>query len=77
MEAYTVIDGDALPGYSTLEGPKVYKRDGMLPLWNDLNPELAAMLEAWRTTTYPPKPSGLCMRYCPVTSCPYHGKGSR
>ncbi|MEU8147341.1 family 43 glycosylhydrolase [Nonomuraea sp. NPDC048901] len=24
----TVIDGDALPGYSTLEGPKVYKRDG-------------------------------------------------
>jgi len=55
---------------------KVYKRDGMLPLWNDLNPELAAMLEAWRTTTYPPKPSGLCKHYCPVESCPYHGKGT-
>lgn len=24
----TVIDGDALPGYTTLEGPKFYKRDG-------------------------------------------------
>lgn len=24
----TVIDGDALPGYATLEGPKFYKRDG-------------------------------------------------
>ncbi|MEV2231697.1 family 43 glycosylhydrolase [Streptomyces phaeochromogenes] len=24
----TVIDGDALPGYSILEGPKLYKRDG-------------------------------------------------
>ncbi|MFI6482270.1 family 43 glycosylhydrolase [Nonomuraea sp. NPDC050663] len=23
-----IIDGDALPGYRTLEGPKVYKRDG-------------------------------------------------
>ena len=33
------------------------------------------MEEAYRTTTYPPKPSGLCSSYCPVTSCPYHGKG--
>ena len=24
----TVIDGDKLPGYTTLEGPKLYKRDG-------------------------------------------------
>ena len=24
----TVIDGDALPGYHTLEGPKLYRRDG-------------------------------------------------
>ena len=24
----TVIDGDAVPGYSILEGPKLYKRDG-------------------------------------------------
>ncbi len=24
----TVVDGDALPGYTTLEGPKFYKRDG-------------------------------------------------
>ncbi|MFD1539617.1 glycoside hydrolase 43 family protein [Nonomuraea guangzhouensis] len=24
----TVIEGDDLPGYSTLEGPKIYKRDG-------------------------------------------------
>jgi beta-xylosidase len=26
--ARTVIDGDQLPGYTTLEGPKFYKRDG-------------------------------------------------
>jgi hypothetical protein len=56
--------------------PAVYKREDMAPLWNRLWPEIKVMEEAQRTTTYPPKPSGLCKRYCPVTSCPYHGKGS-
>ena len=27
-EGRTIIDGDALPGYRTLEGPKCYRRDG-------------------------------------------------
>lgn len=56
---------------------QTYARDGMGPLWSKLLPEVKAMAEAYRTTTYPPKPSGLCVRHCPVTSCPYHGKGSR
>jgi len=55
-----------------------YKRDaGLLPLWNTLNPMIKAMEEAHRTTTYPPKPSGLCVHWCPVVSCPHHGKGDR
>lgn len=56
---------------------KIYSRDEMVPLWNKVMPEVKTLAEAWRTTTYPPKPSGLCIRHCPVTSCPYHGKGSR
>lgn len=56
---------------------KVYDRGSMAGLWNGLFPEIQQMAEAHRTLTYPPKPSGLCVRYCPVTSCPYHGKGSR
>lgn len=56
---------------------KTYTRDAMVPLWNGLLPEVNQMTEAMRTTTYPPKPSGLCIKYCPVVSCPYHGKGSR
>lgn len=55
---------------------KVYKRDEMVPFWNALLPSIEQMYEAWRTLTYEPKPSGLCIRHCPVTSCPYHGKGS-
>lgn len=56
---------------------KVYQRDQMGALWSNLWPEIEQMFEAWRTVTYPPKPSGLCVRHCPVTSCPYHGKGNR
>jgi PD-(D/E)XK nuclease superfamily len=63
-------------GHDT-ESVKAYRRDAMLPVWNDIWPLIKLMEEAHRTTTYPPKPSGLCVHYCPVTSCPYHGKGSR
>jgi PD-(D/E)XK nuclease superfamily len=56
---------------------KTYKRDKMAEMWNGLWPILLEMDEAWRTTTYPAKPSGLCKNHCPVSSCPYHGKGNR
>jgi PD-(D/E)XK nuclease superfamily len=56
---------------------KAYTRDDMMGLWNKLLPEVRQMEEAARTLTYPPKPSGLCIRYCPVVSCPHHGRGSR
>jgi hypothetical protein len=55
---------------------KTYTRDGMAPFWNDIYPMVDTMAEAHKTMTYPPQPSGLCKHYCPVASCPYHGKGS-
>ena len=55
---------------------KTYRRDEMIDLWNGLWPEIKVLEEAHRTTTYPPKPSGLCKRYCPVETCPYHGRGT-
>lgn len=54
-----------------------YERGDMTRLWNGLWPEINQMAEAARTLTYPPRPSGLCIKYCPVTSCPYHGRGTR
>lgn len=59
------------------ETSKTYEPGSLVPLWNDLWPEIKAMEEAHRTLTYPPKPSGLCKQYCPVSSCPYYGKGNR
>lgn len=53
----------------------VWKAD-LSKFWSRLLPRVDKMQEAWRTTEYPPKPSGLCKRHCPVTSCPHHGIGS-
>ncbi|RPH74028.1 hypothetical protein EHM76_04315 [bacterium] len=54
----------------------VYQRDDMLPFWNKLLPELKRWEKDASEMTYPPRPSGLCKRHCPVTHCAYHGKGS-
>lgn len=62
------------PGVSTRED---FERDGMPVLWRNLMPRIDQLELAHTTTTYPAKPGGLCRRYCPVTSCPYHGKGNQ
>jgi hypothetical protein len=62
-------------GYGT-ETIQSYDRDGMTPLWNGLWPEIRILEDAWKTTTYPAKPSGLCRNYCPVETCPHYGRGS-
>lgn len=63
------------------EGPDVVTREDfyrtdMPNMWRGLWPRIEELKVAHETTSYPPKPSGLCKRFCPVTNCPYHGKGS-
>lgn len=45
-------------------------------MWIDIWPRVQAMENAHVSMNYPATPSGLCKRYCPVTSCEYHGRGS-
>lgn len=52
-----------------------FTRDDMAGLWRTLWPRIEALKSAHDAMTYPPKPGGLCRKYCVVTSCPYHGKG--
>lgn len=53
---------------------KVVRAD--LPaIWNSFMPRVARLEKALANTEFPAKPNGLCRRYCPVTSCPYHGVG--
>ena len=54
----------------------VYERSNMLPFWNGMWPSVKQLEVAYLNTDYPAKPSGLCINWCPVKSCPFHGKGS-
>ncbi|MGZ3672904.1 MAG: hypothetical protein ACXVCO_01220 [Ktedonobacterales bacterium] len=53
-----------------------FKRSEMPKFWRDLWPRIDSLENAFITTTYPAKSSGLCKRHCPVLSCGFHG-GSR
>lgn len=52
-----------------------FTRDDLPTIWKNILPRVAELEHAHETTTFPPKPGGLCRRYCPVTSCPHHGVG--
>jgi len=54
--------------------PDEFNRDTIANEWVGLIDGVKQMEEASRTNTYEPKPNKLCARYCPVLSCPFHGK---
>jgi hypothetical protein len=55
---------------------KVFRREDMPKFVSELLPRVSKLEWAHKNQEYPPKPSGLCIKYCKVVSCPYHGKGS-
>lgn len=50
------------------------KRSDLPGIWAGVMPEVRLLQNAHETSSFPPKPSGLCKRWCPVTSCAHHGK---
>lgn len=56
--------------------PEVYTRQDLADAWIGLLERVHMLEHAAKTQTYPPKPSGLCRSYCPVSSCIHHGKGA-
>lgn len=57
--------------------PELFSRQEVAQQWVELLPRVAAMEKAAQNMDYPPKPGRLCKNYCPVVSCPFHGKGAR
>jgi len=53
-----------------------FDRSDLTQIWAEIMPRVNAMERAKLFEKFPPTPSGLCKRFCPVTSCQYHGKGS-
>lgn len=56
---------------------RTYHRDELQGIWRDILPRVQLLEDATVENEYPPKPSGLCIKYCQVTSCPHYGTGSR
>ena len=54
---------------------KKVKREDVPELWNGILPRIARLDNAIKTTDFPANPSGLCKKYCNVTSCVHHGVG--
>lgn len=52
---------------------KVYLRDQVGEIWNRFLPRVNRFQDAFAKTEYPPRPSGLCRKHCPVNSCPHWG----
>lgn len=57
---------------------KAIRRDELTRLrvpeiWNSFLPRVDVMEQAYITTDYEPKPSGLCKRHCPVKKCAHNG----
>jgi hypothetical protein len=57
--------------------PEFFNRSDMAGGWVGLLPRVQELENAAITMTYPPKPGKLCYRWCPVSSCPFHGKSNR
>jgi hypothetical protein len=55
--------------------PGEFVREDLPEIWSEILPRVKQVESARAAQEYPPKPSGLCKRYCAVVSCPYHGKG--
>jgi hypothetical protein len=57
------------------ETPELFTRQEVADQWRALLPQVQAMEKAQAELNFPPNPGYLCKKYCPVVSCPFHGKG--
>jgi hypothetical protein len=57
--------------------PETFYRHQIPALWETLVPKLQRYVAAFHAGIFPPRPSGLCVKHCAVSSCEYFGRGSR
>ena len=55
---------------------RVFERSQVPEIWGEFLPRVKRMELAKENSDYPPKPSGLCKKWCRVESCEFHGKGA-
>ena len=50
-----------------------FARTDMPNVWRGILPRVETLKGAHDRFEFPPKPGGLCRRFCPVNGCPHHG----
>lgn len=50
-----------------------YQRENSDELWKTFEPDLERLQIAFDNALWPPNPTGLCKRHCPVETCKYYG----
>jgi len=53
-----------------------FVREDLSEIWSEILPRVTKLQMAVEMQEFPPRPGGLCKRYCAVLSCPYHGRGT-
>lgn len=51
-----------------------FARTDMADVWKGILPRVTLLQNAHETMTFPPKPGGLCRKWCSVSSCPHQGQ---
>lgn len=57
--------------------PVYYQRADLPSHWDTFQHKYAQLRDAYIRGVFPPKPNGLCAKWCDVVSCEFHGKGRR
>lgn len=52
-------------------GGETYGREDIPKLWREFTPDLRQYMQAFKTDTWQPRPSGLCNGWCPVETCEF------
>lgn len=73
--AKTVRTGYAWLAYNKLD-TETFERGAEAGIWQEFLPRIQRMDEAVKTGDFPPRPSGLCAKWCPVPKrmCEFSGK---
>lgn len=53
---------------------EVSTRDECLQVFSSFVPRVARLNRSVELTEWPARPNGLCRKYCPIQSCPHHGR---
>lgn len=76
-EIATVASGYIWLKDQVISPPVYYQRADLPSHWDTFQHKYALLRDAYVRGVFPPKPNGLCSRWCDVVSCEFHGQGRR